>query len=186
MIEPIVVTLFPLAFLIVLFGGGALAKRKNIDLDGEPPIDRRLFYISKYSIVVVWAATALSSWGINLALVQAPGALRWIALCAWVAGFALLFVGRFGLGAFFRIGSPKENTGLIVDGIFRLSRNPMYVGVYATIVASICYTLNPIVLLLGVFIIAVHHRIVVAEENYLREVFGEPYAHYCGRVRRYL
>ncbi len=62
----------------------------------------------------------------------------------------------------------------------------MYVGVYATILASICYTLNPIVFLLGVFIIAVHHRIVLAEEQYLLGVFGQEYADYRTRVRRYL
>ncbi len=186
MIESVVVTLPPVLFLTVLFGGGALSRRKNIDEDGEPPISRRLFYISKYSIVLVWAAMVLSGWGVNLSFVEAPRSLGWVALCLWFLGFALLFIGRFGLGPFFRIGSPKEETGLIVSGIFGLSRNPMYVGVYATILASICYTLSPIVFLLGMFVIVIHHRIVVAEEQYLLRVFGQKYADYCGHVRRYL
>ncbi len=186
MIEPVVVTILPTLFLIVLFGGGALARRKNIDMDGEPPIDRRVFYVSKYSIVLIWTATVMSGWGVNLAVIKAPAQLRWAALCLWVSGFALLFVGRLGLGTSFRIGSPKEDTGLIMNGMFGLSRNPMYVGVYATILASICYTLSPIVFLLGMFVIVVHHRIVVAEEQYLLKVFGQKYADYCGRVRRYL
>jgi protein-S-isoprenylcysteine O-methyltransferase Ste14 len=46
--------------------------------------------------------------------------------------------------------------------------------------------LNPLVLLVAVFIVAVHHRIVLAEEAYLREAFGGEYAEYCGHVRRYL
>jgi protein-S-isoprenylcysteine O-methyltransferase Ste14 len=186
MVEPVVVTILPALFLIVLFGGGALARRKNIDMDGEAPIDRRVFYVSKYSIVLIWTAMVLRGWGVDLSVAAAPGILRWVALCLWVFGFTLLFIGRLGLGAHFRIGSPKENTGLIVDGIFGLSRNPMYVGVYATILASICYTLNPIVFLIGVFVVVVHHRIVVAEEQYLLKVVGREYADYCGRVRRYL
>jgi protein-S-isoprenylcysteine O-methyltransferase Ste14 len=40
--------------------------------------------------------------------------------------------------------------------------------------------------LLGAFIVAVHHRIVLAEEGRLRSTFGEDYAAYCRRVRRYL
>jgi protein-S-isoprenylcysteine O-methyltransferase Ste14 len=40
--------------------------------------------------------------------------------------------------------------------------------------------------LLGAFIVAVHHRIVLAEEGHLRYAFGEEYAGYCRRVGRYL
>jgi protein-S-isoprenylcysteine O-methyltransferase Ste14 len=67
-----------------------------------------------------------------------------------------------------------------------MSRNPMYVGVYLTIAASTLYTINPLVILTGVFVIAVHHRIVLAEENHLRQVFGREYLEYCSRVRQYL
>jgi len=47
----------------------------------------------------------------------------------------------------------------------------MYVGVYATLLASVIYTMNPFVLALAVFIIVVHHRIVLAEEQFLRQAF---------------
>ena len=43
MIESLVVTLFPFLFLVVLFGGGALFRRGNVDQDGEAPIDKTLF-----------------------------------------------------------------------------------------------------------------------------------------------
>lgn len=185
-IESLVVTALPLFFLIVLFGGGALLRRRNIDMEGEPPIDKRLYRPAKYSIVVLWAAMALRSWGADLSFTRVPEPLRWIALALWVAGFALLFMGRFGLGASFRMGSPLEKTGLRTSGLFRFSRNPMYLGVYSTLLAAFLYTLNPIVFFLAVFVVAVHHKIVLAEEQYLSGVFGEEYADYCCRVRRYL
>ncbi|MDD1657663.1 MAG: hypothetical protein LUQ41_04285, partial [Methanomicrobiales archaeon] len=72
------------------------------------------------------------------------------------------------------------------DGLFRFSRNPMYLGLYSTIVASIVYTLNPLVLLLGIFVIVVHHKIVLGEEAYMQKVFGQEYLDYCRRVRRYI
>jgi len=186
MIESIVVTVFPVSFLILLFGGGALLRRRNIDMDGAPPIDRRVFYTSKYAILALWGVTVVQSWGVNLSLVPAPGWLRGISLVFWMGGFLLLFIGRLGLADSFRIGSPKESTRLKTGGLFQLSRNPMYVGVYATILASVLYTLNPIVLLVGVFVVAVHHRIVLAEEQHLQKAFGQEYADYCCRVRRYL
>jgi protein-S-isoprenylcysteine O-methyltransferase Ste14 len=185
-IERLIVMVLPVLFLIVLFGGGVLLRRRNIDQDGEPPLKKALFLGSKYLIVGAWAATVLHSWGIGLTFVRTPTPLRWIALGLWVAGFALLFVGRFGMGASFRLGSPRESTALKSNGLFRVSRNPMYVGVYTTLLAAVLYTLNPIVLIIAAFIVAVHHRIVLAEEDHLRTVFGEAYAAYCRRVRRYL
>jgi protein-S-isoprenylcysteine O-methyltransferase Ste14 len=38
----------------------------------------------------------------------------------------------------------------------------------------------------GVFVIAVHHEIVRAEEKHLRNVFGRQYLEYCSRVRQYI
>ena len=155
-------------------------------MDGEPPIDKRIFYGSKYAILVLWAAMVAQSGGVRLSLVNAPGWLRRVSLVLWVSGFLLLLVGRLGLADSFRIGSPKESTRLKVGGLFQFSRNPMYLGVYATILAGVLYTLNPLVLLAGVFVVAVHHRIVLAEEQHLQKAFGAEYADYCRRVRRYL
>jgi protein-S-isoprenylcysteine O-methyltransferase Ste14 len=90
------------------------------------------------------------------------------------------------MGGSFRIGSPQEATDLKVDGLFRFSRNPMYVGVYSTILGASLYTSNPLILFLALFIILVHHKIVLAEEHFLQNVFGSEYAQYCSRVRRYL
>ena len=186
MAEALAVTLLPVVFLTVLFVGKGLLRKRQIDMDGEPPVDRTLFYSSKYLIVLLWAAMVMSSWGIDLSFTGRPMFLKWAALCLWATGFILLFSGRFKLGSSFRIGRPKESTGLRVNGLFSMSRNPMYLGVYMTLLASVLYTLNPILFLAGVFVVAVHHRIVLAEEQHLQTAFGEEYATYCGRVRRYL
>jgi protein-S-isoprenylcysteine O-methyltransferase Ste14 len=186
MIEPLSVTLFPMVFLIVLFGGGELFRRRNIDMDGEPPIDKTLFYTSKYAILLLWAGMVLQSWGINLSFITVPGGVKWVALSLWASGFILLFIGRLGLGESFRIGSPKERTSLQVNGLFKISRNPMYLGVYGTLLASVLFTLNPFLFFIGIFVAAVHHKIVLAEEQHMRKVFGEEYAEYCHHVRRYL
>jgi protein-S-isoprenylcysteine O-methyltransferase Ste14 len=185
-VESVVVTSLPVLFLVVLFGGGGLLRRRNIDMDGEPPIHKMLFRSSKYAIMAIWAATVLHAWGLRLSFVEVPKPLKWVSLFLWASGFILLFIGRFGLGDSFRIGSAKETTRLRTGGLFRFSRNPMYLGVYATLVGSVLYTLNPILFLVGAFVIVVHHRIVLAEEEHLRKTFGQEYVEYCNRVRRYL
>jgi protein-S-isoprenylcysteine O-methyltransferase Ste14 len=185
-IEQIVVTLFPAAFLAVLFGSGERFRRRQIDMDGDAPIDRTLFYSSKYLILALWVAMVMHTWGIKVSFWTAPALLKWAAVGLWMAGFLLLFSGRLELGTSFRIGQPKESTGLRMGGLFRVSRNPMYLGVYATLLASVLRTLNPVLLLLAGFIVVVHHRIVLAEEAHLRGAFGEDYVTYCRRVRRYI
>ncbi len=186
MTESLAVTLLPVAFLTVLFGGGARFRRRHIDMDGAPPINRTVFYASKYAILLLWAGTVAQSWGAGWSILAVPAGVQWVALVLWCAGFLLLLAGRLGLGASFRIGSPREPTQLCVDGLFRLSRNPMYLGVGLTLLASVLYTRNPAVLAIAVVVAAIHHRIVLAEERHLRTAFGEPYEAYCRRVRRYL
>jgi protein-S-isoprenylcysteine O-methyltransferase Ste14 len=186
MIEAMLVTILPVGFLIVLFGGGALFNKRKIEQDGEAPINRTLFYASKYSILVLWGAMVIQSWGISISFGEVPRFLQLVALLLWVAGFVLLYLERFRMGDSFRLGTAKEETSLKADGLFRLSRNPMYVGMYATITASAFYTLNPVVILLAAFVIAIHHTIVHPEEVHMQKVFGREYVDYCRRVRRYI
>lgn len=186
MIEAVAVTILPLGFLVVLFGGGALFLKRNIAQDGKAPINRTLFYASKYSILIVWTAMVMQSWSINLSMMEVPRLLHIIALGLWGFGFLLLCLGRFTMADSFRLGTPEEDTRLRTNGLFRLSRNPMYIGMFATVAASALYTLNPVVILAGAFVIAVHHRIVLAEERHLQEVFGREYAEYRSSVPRYI
>jgi protein-S-isoprenylcysteine O-methyltransferase Ste14 len=186
LIEAALVTILPVGFLVVLFGGGVVFLKRSINQDGEPPINRTLFYLSKYSILVLWGAMVIRSWGITLSFVDVPRPLQLIALLFWVCGFGSLYLGRLAMRDSFRLGTPAENTRLRTDGLFRLSRNPMYAGVYLTIAASALYTTNPLVILTGLFVIAVHHRIVLAEEKHLRNVFGREYLEYSSRVRQYI
>jgi protein-S-isoprenylcysteine O-methyltransferase Ste14 len=186
MIEPLFVAAFPVLFIFVLSAGGVVLRRQHLDMDGTPPIDRNLFRLGKLAMVIPWAAMMLQSLGLNLSLISGPQSVLWISLGLWAFGFGLLLAGRFGLGSSFRVGCAKEETTLRVNGIFRYSRNPMYLGMYATLLAPALYTLNPIVFLVGAGVVAVHHRIVLAEEACLRKTFGEEYTDYCRRVRRYL
>ena len=82
--------------------------------------------------------------------------------------------------------APRKRRSLKTGGIFRFSRNPIYLGLNTTFLASALYTLNPVVLLTGVGLAVVHHRIILAEEECLRGMFGKEYEDYCGRIGRYL
>ena len=186
MIESLVITALPVIFTAVLFSGWGMFRRKNIDMEGEPPINKALFNVSKYTIVVLWGVMVLTAWGINPPFVKRPALIEWLSLCLWLLGFLLLFAGWFTLGNSFRFGSPRESTSLKVAGLYKFSRHPMYLGVYATVLASALYTMNPVFLFLAIAVIMIHRKIIIAEEWYLLKVFGKEYKNYCSRVRRYL
>jgi protein-S-isoprenylcysteine O-methyltransferase Ste14 len=185
-VERAITTIVPLIFLANLFISEALFKQRGIHIDGHPPINRKPFYASKYSVIFIWAGMSLQSWGIGFQVLKSAPFLQPLSLCLWAVGFTILFLGKANLGNDFGLGSPNETTSLKSDGLYQFSRNPMYIGLYSTIVASILYTRNPVILVIGLFIIIVHHKIVLAEEGWLLEAFGQDYEQYRGEVRRYI
>jgi len=76
---------------------------------------------------------------------------------------------------------------LVVDGSFRFSRNPLYLGLTGFYLA-ITLLVNAVlpVLLLVPLLAVVHWGIIKREERYLEGKFGEPYRAYRSRVRRWL
>jgi protein-S-isoprenylcysteine O-methyltransferase Ste14 len=81
----------------------------------------------------------------------------------------------------------KPTPALIANGPYRFTRNPMYVGVTVfEIGLGIALDDAWISLLALAALVAVHFIAVRPEEAYLLEKFGEGYASYRRRVRRYL
>jgi protein-S-isoprenylcysteine O-methyltransferase Ste14 len=184
--EPVFVVVFPISFLAGLISTRVRLRRQQIDMEGAPPIDKRLLYPSKVAMLIPWAAMVLQSFGVDLSLSGVLRPLQWFSLFLWGLGFSLAMAGRFGLGSSFRVGCAKEKTVLKTDGIFRISRNPIYIGLNSTFLAAALYTLNPVVLLVGAASSVIHHRTILAEEECLRRMFGQEYEDYSRRVGRYL
>ncbi len=77
--------------------------------------------------------------------------------------------------------------GLVTDGIFSHSRNPMYVG-NVLMIAGMSILSNSIfalVIMVPLFVF-IYQTIIIAEENYLRTKFGHSYDEYCKKVNRWL
>jgi protein-S-isoprenylcysteine O-methyltransferase Ste14 len=101
----------------------------------------------------------------------------------------LLILGALGL--FRRAGTRPEpwepSSALVMTGIYRFTRNPMYLGM-ALVAGGVGFYFESIVaglLLAGV--IALMDRVVIPrEEDYLLRRFGAEYETYRSRVRRWL
>ena len=91
---------------------------------------------------------------------------------------------RIGRGTLAPIDPP---TKLVVKGLYRYVRNPMYVGVLLLLLGE-AITFESVALLLytALWFIAVHLFVVLYEEPALRRRFGAAYDRYCDSVRRWL
>lgn len=76
----------------------------------------------------------------------------------------------------------------VVDtGFFAWSRNPMYLGFTLALVGVAVFLGSPMpFLMVLVFFLAADRWYIPFEEARMRAIFGERYADYCGRVRRWL
>ncbi|MEO8005220.1 MAG: isoprenylcysteine carboxylmethyltransferase family protein [Betaproteobacteria bacterium] len=82
---------------------------------------------------------------------------------------------------------PQATSSLVTTGIYRYTRNPMYVGVLLLIVAWAAFLCSPWALLGPVaFVLYITRFQIQPEERVLSGLFGAEYAAYRSRVRRWL
>jgi len=82
---------------------------------------------------------------------------------------------------------PEKATAVVDSGIFRISRNPMYLGMLLALVAWALFLANPVTLAGPVLFVLFMNRFqIVPEERALTALFGDGYRVYLGRVRRWL
>lgn len=140
----------------------------------------------------IWLLIALlASWALN----------RWLPLAnllpaPWnLSGFVPLVLGSamsfMSAGAFRAVGTPvipfERSTRLVTGGWFRVTRNPMYLGL-VLIQAGVGMLMGTLgaLLPLPVLIAILHFRFIRGEERFLEGIFGDEYRSYRGRVRRWL
>jgi protein-S-isoprenylcysteine O-methyltransferase Ste14 len=110
--------------------------------------------------------------------------LGWVAL---VAGFAIMLTAA---GLFRKAGTEtrpwKTSTALITEGVYRWTRNPMYLGM-ALIYAGAAMILDSLValLLLIPLVYVIQREVIEREEAYMAARFGDAYRAYKDQVRRW-
>lgn len=110
-----------------------------------------------------------------LALLALGGAIY--AWCVW--DFAVL-----GRGTPAPIDAPKK---LVVRGLYRYSRNPIYVGVLTALAGwDVMFGGTNLLVYTLCMAIGFHLFVVLYEEPHLRRQFGAEYRDYCQKVGRWL
>jgi protein-S-isoprenylcysteine O-methyltransferase Ste14 len=135
--------------------------------------------------------------------VVAAGVIPWILLASedgrgagWGPGAAVMLIGLVvllwcvrdfyvrGKGTLAPWDPPKQ---LVVVGLYRLSRNPMYIGVLLLVLGwSLRFASPSIAVYALVLAVGFHLRVVIYEEPTLDRLFGEDWRRYRAAVPRWL
>jgi protein-S-isoprenylcysteine O-methyltransferase Ste14 len=82
---------------------------------------------------------------------------------------------------------PETSASLVTSGIYRLTRNPMYVGLALVLIAWAVFLSSPWSFLGPlVFALYMNRFQIMPEERVLLRTFGETYSIYRAQVRRWL
>lgn len=133
--------------------------------------------------------TGLLMW-LTVRPITAPGSRLWLALLVALAGVAVCLAG---VASFRRARTtvnplkPESASSLVVVGIYRHTRNPMYLG-FAIVLLGWCVFLGSALAVLGVavFVLYIGRFQIRPEERALRDLFGAEFDAFCGRVRRWV
>ena len=142
---------------------------------------------------IVAALCGLAMWGIAHFLPQTRLAFSFQTLLASIFIVAGLAIDLVSIGAFRKAKTtvtplaPEKASSLVVTGLYRYTRNPMYLGMLFILTGVAIWLgslLNVIVLIAFVAYITVFQ--IMPEEARLSQVFGADYERYRTRVRRWL
>ena len=110
-----------------------------------------------------------------------------------VIGLLGLLVGAVAIVTFSRAGTtvnptrPGDTAVLVTHGIYRLSRNPMYVSLLLYLVGYAAYLAAwPAMLVLPLFVLYMNRFQIEPEERVLAERFPDAFSAYCEQVRRWV
>ena len=152
---------------------------------GAPEAPRRVYP------PVYFLAALMALAGLHFLLPE----LRWLERPATYAGGLFVLVGLIlavvSSELFRRSGTTikpfEPSTALVTSGPFRLSRNPMYLGMVLVLLgcAMLVGTVWPLPVI-PLFIWLITSRFIVHEEQMMEQVFGDDYRAYRRRTRRWM
>lgn len=143
---------------------------------------RKLFAYPQVWLVIFAGLAFLAGRIVPMPAAPLPG---WILVAAGLALMATAAVTMLRAGA--TVDPTRQPTALVTHGIFRLSRNPIYLG-DVLIVAGLCLVWQPLAALVLVpgFLLVIDRRFIRQEEAWLRNRDRAAFDVWAARTRRWL
>jgi len=152
---------------------------------GQPTINPIVFFSGKVSGYITWICFFIQFF-YKLNHIKTYFIVDIISYVVFGIALFITTLSLFNLGSSTTLGIPLQETVFKSNGLYKISRNPMYLGFNLISLSAVIHTLNYFVLALFVYSVIVYHLIILKEEVFLKKRFGEKYSAYYKKVRRYL
>lgn len=114
-------------------------------------------------------------------IVKEAGALLMVLSLCWI------LIAQIHMGQSWRIGFNKKDIApLISTGVFRFSRNPVFLGMIITQIGFFLVMPNAVTFMILSQVYQLLQIQVRLEEEYLTSIHGDEYKKYCEQTRRWL
>jgi protein-S-isoprenylcysteine O-methyltransferase Ste14 len=135
------------------------------------------------TVLVPWLILSRAGTGAMLTTASLAG-VPLMALGIFIYGWCSReFISR-GRGTPAPYDPPKK---LVVSGLYRYTRNPMYVGIVSLLIGeALAFRSIALGVYSAIIWLLFHLRVIFYEEPKLRELFGQEYLDYCAEVKRWM
>lgn len=112
--------------------------------------------------------------------------LRYVGLVFVFLGDIFFIIAMKTMRDSWRAGIPKtDKTEIITNGIYKISRNPAFLGFDLTYIGFMIAFDNVVLFLISLFVIVAMHLQILEEEKFMEVTFGDKYLNYKKKVGRY-
>lgn len=152
---------------------------------GTPPLPLPLLLLAKGALGLCWLFPAAGLAGLGDAG-SPPSLLIWAGGALFALGLLMVLLAILHLGESLAVGLPETPAGLRTRGLYRFSRNPIYLGAFFMCGGSVLAVPHPLNAAFFLVALVLHHRIVRREEVYLADAYGDAWREYSARVPRWI
>jgi protein-S-isoprenylcysteine O-methyltransferase Ste14 len=139
-----------------------------------------LLGLALWSLLVVWVEPgSLGIWSLG----QGWQVTGWLL---FLGGLAVTLLAQAQMGASWRVGIDDRTTALVTGGLFAVSRNPIFFGMFLSFLGVVLITPAPWTATgFAVAVPLISLQVRLEERNLLR-IHGQAYLDYAARVGRFL
>ncbi len=189
MIFKIIAIMILLTFYGCYFGKMALQSKKGIKTDqiGKGKVGLVKFIEITMKIVTI-VVPIIEIFSIFIIKPIFPTFMRSIGVAVGILGVIVFICSVVTMKDSWRAGvQTNEKTELVTEGIYKISRNPAFLGFDLVYIGILCMFFNYVQLIASLFAIVMFHlQIVKVEEDFLIKTFGDEYLVYKKKVNRYI
>lgn len=181
----LILTSCVLLLVIVVVSRAVINKQRII---GRPPIPVLYFVLAKLLVLINLMFLFFRGFKLELPRIFNPILIiDLFAVAFLIIGLIILVLSTVQLNKDLIFGlSSSDDHHLQTRGIFSISRHPFYLGFIFILLSSCLLTPNylNIAAFLGAWLI--HHYIMIKEEHFMTNQYGEVYLSYASKVKRYI